>query len=115
VREVRDFCDRHGLWLIEDNCDALGSRYDGQLTGHLRRPGQFQFLPGPPHHHGEGGAVVTANEDLARIARSLRDWGRDCYCTGGETIRAANASRSNSARCRSATTTSTFTVTSATT
>jgi CDP-6-deoxy-D-xylo-4-hexulose-3-dehydrase len=84
VREVREFCDRHHLWLVEDNCDALGSRYDGQLTATFGDLGTFSFYPA---HHitlGEGGAVATANEDLARIARSFRDWGRDCYCSGGE-------------------------------
>ena len=84
VREVREFCDRHKLWLVEDNCDALGSRYDGQLTATFGDLGTFSFYPA---HHitlGEGGAVAAANDDLARIARSFRDWGRDCYCAGGE-------------------------------
>jgi len=84
VREVREFCDRHGLWLIEDNCDALGSRYENRLTATFGDLSTFSFYPA---HHitlGEGGAVATANEDLARIARSFRDWGRDCYCAGGE-------------------------------
>ena len=84
VREVRAFCDRHHLWLIEDNCDALGSRYDGQLTATFGDLGTFSFYPAHHITMGEGGAVATANEDLARIARSFRDWGRDCYCTGGE-------------------------------
>jgi CDP-6-deoxy-D-xylo-4-hexulose-3-dehydrase len=84
VHAVRDWCDRHGLWLIEDNCDALGSRVGGRLTATFGDLATFSFYPA---HHitlGEGGAVVTGNEDLARIARSYRDWGRDCYCTGGE-------------------------------
>jgi CDP-6-deoxy-D-xylo-4-hexulose-3-dehydrase len=84
VREVREFCDKHNLWLVEDNCDALGSRYDGKLTATFGDLGTFSFYPA---HHitlGEGGAVAAANEDLARIARSFRDWGRDCYCSGGE-------------------------------
>jgi CDP-6-deoxy-D-xylo-4-hexulose-3-dehydrase len=84
VREVREFCDRHHLWLIEDNCDALGSRYDGQLTATFGDLGTFSFYPAHHITMGEGGAVATANEDLARIARSMRDWGRDCYCSGGE-------------------------------
>ena len=84
LRELRELCDRHGLWLIEDNCDALGSRYDGQNTGTF---GDFGTLSFYPAHHitmGEGGAVITSDDQLARIARSFRDWGRDCYCAGGE-------------------------------
>jgi CDP-6-deoxy-D-xylo-4-hexulose-3-dehydrase len=84
VREVREFCDRHGLWLIEDNCDALGSRYDGRLTATYGDLATFSFYPAHHITMGEGGAVATANDDLARIARSFRDWGRDCYCSGGE-------------------------------
>ena len=75
---------RHNLWLIEDNCDALGSRYRGQLTGTFGHLGTISFYPA---HHitlGEGGCVVTGDDDLARIVRSFRDWGRDCYCSGGE-------------------------------
>ena len=79
-----DLVKRHNLWLIEDNCDALGSRYRGRLTstfGHLATTSFY-----PAHHitMGEGGAVVTDDDDLARIVRSFRDWGRDCYCSGGE-------------------------------
>jgi CDP-6-deoxy-D-xylo-4-hexulose-3-dehydrase len=84
VREVREFCDRHGLWLIEDNCDALGSRYDGQLTATFGDLATFSFYPAHHITMGEGGAVVMRNEELARIAASFRDWGRDCYCAGGE-------------------------------
>lgn len=84
VREVREFCDKHRLWLIEDNCDALGTRYDGQLTSTFGDLGTFSFYPAHHITMGEGGAVAAANEDLARIARSFRDWGRDCYCAGGE-------------------------------
>jgi len=84
VREVREFCDRHGLWLIEDNCDALGSRYEGRLTATYGDLATFSFYPAHHITMGEGGAVAVANEDLARIARSFRDWGRDCYCSGGE-------------------------------
>ncbi|MBN2506485.1 MAG: lipopolysaccharide biosynthesis protein RfbH [Verrucomicrobia bacterium] len=85
VREVRAWCDRHGLWLIEDNCDALGTRYDGQLTATFGDLATFSFYPAHHITMGEGGAIAVANEDLARIARSYRDWGRDCYCVGGET------------------------------
>lgn len=84
---VKDFCVRHGLWLIEDNCDSLGSRYviDGRekLTGTVGDIGTSSFYP--PHHMtmGEGGAVYTNNPLLGRIIRSLRDWGRDCTCPPG--------------------------------
>jgi CDP-6-deoxy-D-xylo-4-hexulose-3-dehydrase len=84
AREIRELCDRRGLWLIEDNCDALGSTYEGRMTGTFGDLSTFSFYPA---HHitvGEGGAVATASEELARIARSFRDWGRDCYCAGGE-------------------------------
>ena len=84
VREVRDFCDQHGLWLVEDNCDALGTRYEGRLTATFGDLASFSFYPAHHITMGEGGAVAAANEDLARIARSFRDWGRDCYCAGGE-------------------------------
>lgn len=84
VREVRDLCARRGLWLVEDNCDALGSRYEGKLTSTFGDLATFSFYPAHHITMGEGGAVATANEDLARIVRSFRDWGRDCYCSGGE-------------------------------
>jgi CDP-6-deoxy-D-xylo-4-hexulose-3-dehydrase len=84
VREVRDFCDQHGLWLVEDNCDALGTRYEGRLTATFGDLASFSFYPAHHITMGEGGAVAAANEDLARIARSFRDWGRDCYCAAGE-------------------------------
>ncbi len=87
LQAVKDFCSRHNLWLIEDNCDALGSRYtiDGQerFTGTIGDIGTSSFYP--PHHMtmGEGGAVYTDNPLLHRIIRSLRDWGRDCICPPG--------------------------------
>ncbi len=84
VREVRDLCDHYGLWLIEDNCDALGSRYEGRLTATFGDFASFSFYPAHHITMGEGGAVAAANDDLARITRSLRDWGRDCYCNGGK-------------------------------
>jgi len=84
VKEVREFCQHRHLWLVEDNCDALGTRYDGQLTATFGDLATFSFYPAHHITMGEGGAVATANEDLARIARSFRDWGRDCYCAGGE-------------------------------
>ncbi len=76
--------EKHGLWLIEDNCDALGSRYRDRLTGTFGHLATFSFYPAHHITMGEGGCVVTPDEDLARIARSFRDWGRDCYCAGGE-------------------------------
>ena len=84
---VKQFCDRHELWLVEDNCDALGSRYeiDGTMkfTGTVGDIGTSSFYP--PHHMtmGEGGAVYTDNPLLNKIARSFRDWGRDCVCPSG--------------------------------
>ena len=85
---VRAFCDKYHLWLIEDNCDALGSRYtiDGvtKYTGTWGDIGTSSFYP--PHHMtmGEGGAVYTDNPLLAKLIRSFRDWGRDCMCPPGQ-------------------------------
>lgn len=87
LKAVKAFCDAHGLWLIEDNCDALGSRYtlDGEtrFTGTIGDIGTSSFYP--PHHMtmGEGGAVYTKNTVLHNILRSMRDWGRDCRCPSG--------------------------------
>ncbi len=74
----------HDLWLIEDNCDALGSRYRGRLTGTFGHLATVSFYPAHHITMGEGGCIVTDDDELARIARSIRDWGRDCYCIGGE-------------------------------
>ena len=88
LHKVKEFCDRHGLWLVEDNCDALGSRYcfDGEwkYTGTIGDIGTSSFYP--PHHitMGEGGAVYTNQPLLHRIIRSMRDWGRDCICASGQ-------------------------------
>ncbi len=87
IKAVKAFCDKHGLWLIEDNCDALGSEYsiDGvtKKTGTWGHIGTSSFYP--PHHMtmGEGGAVYTNDALLDKIVRSFRDWGRDCWCVGG--------------------------------
>ena len=87
IKAVRDFCNRHDLWLIEDNCDALGSRYtineETKYTGTWGDIGTSSFYP--PHHMtmGEGGAVYTDNPLLNRLILSYRDWGRDCYCPSG--------------------------------
>ncbi len=88
LTEVKKFCDENNLWLIEDNCDALGSTYDydgkTKLTGTVGDIGTSSFYP--PHHMttGEGGAVYTDNPLLHKIVRSLRDWGRDCQCQSGQ-------------------------------
>ena len=87
LKAVKEFCERHNLWLIEDNCDALGSRYviDGEekFTGTIGDIGTSSFYP--PHHMtmGEGGAVYTDNPLLYKIIKSFRDWGRDCVCPSG--------------------------------
>ena len=88
LKTRREFCTKHNLWLVEDNCDALGSKYfiDGKwkYTGTIGDIGTSSFYP--PHHitMGEGGAVYTNNALLNRIVASFRDWGRDCYCPSGK-------------------------------
>lgn len=87
LKAVKTFCNKHNLWLVEDNCDALGSKYilDGKekYTGTIGDIGTSSFYP--PHHMtmGEGGAVYTDNATLNKIIRSFRDWGRDCVCPSG--------------------------------
>jgi len=81
---VMRLAKEHNLWVVEDNCDALGSRYRGKLTGTFGDLSTVSFYPAHHITMGEGGAVLTGNDLLGRIARSLRDWGRDCYCAGGE-------------------------------
>ncbi len=81
---VMELVKKYNLWLIEDNCDALGSRYRGKLTGTFGHLATFSFYPAHHITMGEGGCIVTNDEELARIVRSIRDWGRDCYCSGGE-------------------------------
>jgi CDP-6-deoxy-D-xylo-4-hexulose-3-dehydrase len=83
LRAVKDLCEKHGLWLIEDNCDALGSTYDGKKTGSF---GDLATLSFYPAHHittGEGGAVLVNSPLVKKQAESFRDWGRDCYCESG--------------------------------
>lgn len=88
LKAVREFCDKYHLWLVEDNCDALGSTYtiDGvtKFTGTIGDIGTSSFYP--PHHMtmGEGGAVYTNNSLLHKCIRSFRDWGRDCVCNSGQ-------------------------------
>ena len=81
---VMRLAKQHRLWVIEDNCDALGSRYRGQLTGSFGDLATVSFYPAHHITMGEGGAVLAADMMLGRIVRSIRDWGRDCYCAGGE-------------------------------
>lgn len=88
LKAVKEFCDRNNLWLVEDNCDALGSKYtiDGEekFTGTIGDIGTSSFYP--PHHMtmGEGGAIYTNNPILHKAIRSMRDWGRDCICPSGK-------------------------------
>ncbi len=84
IDAVRAFCDANDLWLIEDNCDALGGEYRGRKTGTFGDIGTSSFYP--PHHMtmGEGGAVYTDNDEFAAIMLSMRDWGRDCICPSGK-------------------------------
>ncbi len=87
VQAVKEFCDKHGLFLIEDNCDSLGSKY--KLNGEWKYTGTFGHISTssfyPPHHMtmGEGGAVYTNDTMLKRLVESFRDWGRDCWCASG--------------------------------
>lgn len=87
LKTTRDFCKKHNLWLIEDNCDALGSRYfiDGEwkYTGTIGDIGTSSFYPAHHMTMGEGGAVYTNNPILARLVKAFRDWGRDCVCPPG--------------------------------
>jgi CDP-6-deoxy-D-xylo-4-hexulose-3-dehydrase len=88
IEKVKKFCDDNRLWLIEDNCDSLGSKYkyknEWKYTGTFGHIGTSSFYP--PHHMtmGEGGAVYTNDSELSRIVLSLRDWGRDCFCPSGK-------------------------------
>ena len=84
VKRIKEICDKYNLWLIEDSCDALGSKFNGQNVGTF---GDLATLSFYPAHHitmGEGGAVFTNSKKLERIAESFRDWGRDCYCEPGK-------------------------------
>jgi CDP-4-dehydro-6-deoxyglucose reductase, E1 len=84
IKKIKEICDKYNLWLIEDSCDALGSRFNGQNVGTF---GDLATLSFYPAHHitmGEGGAVFTNSKKLERIAESFRDWGRDCYCEPGK-------------------------------
>ncbi len=88
LQAVRDFCEKYNLWLIEDNCDALGTKYlyngEWKYSGTIGHIGTSSFYP--PHHMtmGEGGAVYTNDIQLKRLIESFRDWGRDCWCPSGK-------------------------------
>ncbi|MEU3985440.1 lipopolysaccharide biosynthesis protein RfbH [Streptomyces sp. NPDC026672] len=84
VEEIAQIADHHGLFLIEDNCDAFGSTYNGKLTGTFGDLATESFYPAHHITMGEGGVVLTDNMVLARIVESMRDWGRDCWCEPGE-------------------------------
>lgn len=82
--EVMKIASEHNLWVIEDNCDAFGSKYNGKYTGTFGHLSTISFYPAHHITTGEGGAIITNDSLLANIVRSFRDWGRDCYCSGGE-------------------------------
>jgi CDP-6-deoxy-D-xylo-4-hexulose-3-dehydrase len=84
VDEVKKICKKHNLWLIEDNCDSLGSEYKGKLTGTFGDMSTHSFYPAHHITMGEGGALCVNNSELAKIARSIRDWGKDCWCRTGQ-------------------------------
>ena len=81
--KVLEICEKYNLWLIEDNCDALGSKYNGQYTGTFGHISTFSFYPAHYITMGEGGALVTEDTQLKRLIGSFRDWGRDCWCEPG--------------------------------
>lgn len=83
VEEISDLAERHNLWFIEDNCDALGSKYRGRYTGSFGHISTCSFYPAHHITMGEGGAVLTSDPQLKDIAVSFRDWGRDCWCDPG--------------------------------
>ena len=81
---ITALCEKYGLWLVEDCCDALGTTYKGQMVGTFGDIGTLSFYPAHHITMGEGGAVFTNNDELRLIAESFRDWGRDCYCPPGK-------------------------------
>ncbi|HEY8533047.1 MAG TPA: lipopolysaccharide biosynthesis protein RfbH [Micromonospora sp.] len=87
VTEIAELAAEHDLFLIEDNCDAVGSTYHGRLTGSFGDLATVSFYPAHHITMGEGGCVLTSNLTLARIVESMRDWGRDCWCEPGENNR----------------------------
>jgi CDP-6-deoxy-D-xylo-4-hexulose-3-dehydrase len=83
LNTVRELCDEHGLWLVEDSCDALGSTYEGKRTGSFGDTATLSFYPAHHITTGEGGAVFTKSPLIRKQIESFRDWGRDCYCETG--------------------------------
>jgi CDP-4-dehydro-6-deoxyglucose reductase, E1 len=83
LRAIKEFTEKHNLWLVEDSCDALGSEYDGKRVGTFGDIGTLSFYPAHHITMGEGGAVFTNNPQLKLCIESIRDWGRDCYCLPG--------------------------------
>jgi len=81
---IMELANKHNLWVIEDNCDAFGSRYRGKYTGTYAHLSTISFYPAHHITTGEGGAIITDDAQLANLVRAFRDWGRDCYCLGGE-------------------------------
>jgi len=84
IHAVMKFAKEHDLWVIEDNCDAFGSEYGGKKTGTFADISTISFYPAHHITTGEGGAICTNDTLLAQLVRAYRDWGRDCYCSGGE-------------------------------
>jgi|TARA_Y100000389_G_scaffold198801_1_gene235968 CDP-4-dehydro-6-deoxyglucose reductase, E1 len=84
VQKIKDICTKYNLFLMEDNCDAFGSKYNNEFTGTFGDVATLSFYPAHHITTGEGGAVMTNNPKLKKIMESLRDWGRDCYCPPGE-------------------------------
>ena len=84
ISSVMKLADEYNLWVIEDNCDAFGSEYNGRKTGTFGHLSTISFYPAHHITTGEGGAICTNDHLLAQLVRAFRDWGRDCYCTGGE-------------------------------
>ena len=84
IKAVMELAKEHNLWVIEDNCDAFGSKYDGKYTGTFAHLSTISFYPAHHITTGEGGAIITNDPLLTLILKSFRDWGRDCYCGGGE-------------------------------
>lgn len=81
---IKDFCEKHNLWFVEDNCDGLGSEYDGKRTGSFGHISTVSFYPAHHITTAEGGAVFTDSVLLNKVIRSIRDWGRDCWCPTGK-------------------------------
>jgi len=84
IDAIMALANKHNLWVIEDNCDAFGSKYNGKYTGSFGHLATISFYPAHHITTGEGGAICTNDPQLANLVRAFRDWGRDCYCMGGE-------------------------------